>query len=86
MPQPRLAEHFDRPTTTAIDRPLILGAGLFGIGWGLSGLRPGRAPASLSLGLPKSLLFVISMLIGMVLQDRRLPPATVTPPTVPQRT
>ncbi len=77
MTRPLLAEGFDLPTRTRIDRPLILGAGLFGIGWGLSGFCPGPALASLSLGLPKSLLFVAAMLIGMVLHDRRPRSTTV---------
>ena len=77
MMRPLLVDRFDLPTRTRIDRPLILGAGLFGIGWGLSGFCPGPALASLSLGLPKSLLFVVAMLLGMALHDRRLHPATL---------
>ncbi len=83
MTRPLLAQRFGLPTKTVIDRPLLLGAGLFGIGWGLSGFCPGPALASLSLGLPKSLLFVIAILIGMVPHDRR---ATATPPAAAQRT
>ncbi len=71
MIRPLLAGRFDLPTRTRIDRPLILGAGLFGIGWGLSGFCPGPALASLSLSQPKSLLFVVAMLIGMLLHDQR---------------
>ncbi len=80
MVRPLLVGHFDLPTKTRIDGPLILGAGLFGIGWSLSGFCPGPALASLSLGLPKSLLFIVAMLIGMVLHDRRPRPTTVTLP------
>ena len=76
MRRPLLAQRFDLPTRTKIDFPLILGTALFGIGWGLSGFCPGPALASLSLGLPKSLLFVGAMLIGMVLYDRQLRSAT----------
>ena len=84
MARPLLVGRFDLPTRTRIDRPLILGAGLFGIGWGLSGFCPGPALASLSQGLPKSLLFVAAMLLGMVLHDRPLRPTSATPPaTVP---
>ena len=80
MMRPLLAARFDLPTRTRIDGPLILGAGLFGIGWGLSGFCPGPALASLSLGVPKSLLFVAAMLLGMVLCDRRLRRPTPTLP------
>lgn len=80
MTRPLLVDRFDLPTRTRIDRPLILGAGLFGIGWGLSGFCPGPALASVSLGLPKSLLFVVAMLLGMALHDRRLHPTTATLP------
>jgi uncharacterized protein len=51
---------------TAIDRPLMLGAGLFGVGWGLIGYCPGPAVAALAFLKPGTLLFVASMLLGMV--------------------
>ncbi len=63
--RPLLAETFDWPTRTRIDRPLVLGAVLFGIGWGLSGFCPGPAVAALSTGLPPVLVFVAAMLVGM---------------------
>lgn len=49
------------------DRSLVTGAVLFGIGWGLVGYCPGPAIASLGLASPKSLVFVLSMLAGMLL-------------------
>lgn len=66
-PQPVLAERFNWPETRAIDGRLLLGAAIFGIGWGLAGFCPGPAIASLSLGLPRSVLFVVAMLAGMAL-------------------
>ncbi|GIR85240.1 MAG: hypothetical protein CM15mP85_18640 [Rhodobacterales bacterium] len=48
-----------------IDRDLILGSALFGVGWGLAGLCPGPAIASLSFGGSQSALFVLAMLLGM---------------------
>jgi uncharacterized protein len=63
--RPLLAEAFDWPTRTRIDRPLVLGAVLFGIGWGLSGFCPGPAVAALSTGLPPVIVFVAAMLVGM---------------------
>jgi uncharacterized membrane protein YedE/YeeE len=64
------------PTATAIDRPLITGAALFGIGWGLVGLCPGPAVANLATLSPGVIVFVIAMVIGMVAFDLWQPRAT----------
>jgi uncharacterized protein len=53
------------PTQTAIDRPLIGGAVLFGIGWGLVGLCPGPAIENLATLSPGAIVFVIAMAAGM---------------------
>lgn len=53
------------PSDPIVDRNLIIGSGLFGAGWGLSGLCPGPAMASLSFGGLKSLIFFVSMLAAM---------------------
>jgi uncharacterized membrane protein YedE/YeeE len=53
------------PTATQIDRRLVLGAVLFGVGWGLAGFCPGPALVGLGMGLPKAMLFVVAMLAGM---------------------
>jgi len=58
------------PTATAIDRPLLTGAALFGIGWGLVGLCPGPAIADLATASPGVILFVVAMAIGMVAHDQ----------------
>lgn len=58
------------PTAHAIDGPLLLGAGLFGIGWGLSGYCPGPAIVSLVTGRPPVLIFVAAMAIGLFLGGR----------------
>lgn len=55
----------DRPET-AFDRKLIVGAILFGMGWGLVGLCPGPALASLSFGGVGGLIFLAAMLAGML--------------------
>ena len=55
------------PTATAIDRRLVLGGALFGVGWGLAGYCPGPALASLALGGTKPLVFVLSLLAGMAI-------------------
>ena len=47
-----------------IDRPLIVGAALFGVGWGLGGYCPGPAIAALGLGSTNPLLFIVAMVAG----------------------
>ncbi|REJ73479.1 MAG: YeeE/YedE family protein [Acidobacteria bacterium] len=59
-----LAGALSWPTRTDVDRPLVLGAVLFGVGWGLVGLCPGPALAGwIFLGLP-ILVFVLAMVVG----------------------
>lgn len=53
------------PGTTLIDRKLVIGAVLFGTGWGLAGFCPGPAVASVMTGGSDVWLFVASMLLGM---------------------
>jgi len=53
------------PKGTPIDRKLIGGAAIFGVGWGLVGLCPGPALAALGLGEPSVWLFVAAMLMGI---------------------
>lgn len=65
--KPLLADDFQLPTLLQIDRPLIIGAALFGIGWGVIGYCPGPAVASLGFGFQEPLLVVVSMLVGMLL-------------------
>ncbi|MBB3809222.1 DUF6691 family protein [Pseudochelatococcus contaminans] len=56
---------FHLPTKRDIDNPLVLGAALFGIGWGLGGFCPGPAFASLGVGATGTYVFVPAMLVGM---------------------
>lgn len=67
--QPLLATGSFRPTRDDIDRPLVIGAALFGIGWGLVGLCPGPALESLATLSPGVIAFVGAMAAGMVLRD-----------------
>jgi uncharacterized membrane protein YedE/YeeE len=53
------------PTQTKIDRRLIIGGLVFGIGWGLAGICPGPALVLLGGGISKGVVFVIPMIIGM---------------------
>lgn len=57
------------PTAADIDRPLLTGAALFGIGWGLVGLCPGPAIADLATASPGVFVFVIAMAVGMAAHD-----------------
>ena len=57
------------PALSRIDRPLVVGSALFGIGWGLAGFCPGPALVSASSGQPKAWLFVLAMLAGMALHS-----------------
>ena len=66
-PAPLLAEGFELPIAREIDRPLLSGAVLFGIGWGLVGFCPGPAIASLAYGVKESIIFAAAMLAGMAL-------------------
>jgi uncharacterized protein len=61
---------FDLPISQIIDKKLIVGTSIFGIGWGLVGLCPGAAIASLALGLKEPLIFVGAMYIGFLIADR----------------
>lgn len=62
-----LNEPINLPTARQVDRRLVLGSLLFGIGWGVAGFCPGPGVVALGMGQPKALLFVGAMLAGMVL-------------------
>jgi uncharacterized membrane protein YedE/YeeE len=53
------------PKANKIDRRLIGGGLLFGIGWGIAGFCPGPALVALGMGEKKAVVFVVAMLIGM---------------------
>jgi uncharacterized membrane protein YedE/YeeE len=77
---PILAPRFALPTRRAIDRRLVGGAALFGIGWGLAGFCPGPAITSLVGGHVEPLVFVAAMLAGMSLYERVLAPVSGATP------
>ena len=66
-PQPLLDAQSLWPTKRDIDLPLIVGATLFGIGWGLVGLCPGPALESLATLSPGVFVFVVAMAAGILL-------------------
>lgn len=74
-----LGDEMRLPTSSQVDRRLVLGSLAFGTGWGLAGYCPGPALVSIAQGGAQPLIFVAAMLAGMVIyevQDR----LTATPP------
>lgn len=65
--KPLLAEAFSRPTATRLDRRIILGPAIFGIGWGLAGFCPGPALVALGTGSLSAAIFATAMLAGMAI-------------------
>jgi uncharacterized membrane protein YedE/YeeE len=65
LEKPFAEARFDLPSTTKLNRNLILGALLFGAGWGIGGLCPGPALADLSIAPMQAGVFVVAMLGGM---------------------
>ena len=53
------------PSLQSIDRRLLIGSAVFGIGWGIAGFCPGPALVAVGMGQAKALVFVIAMLAGM---------------------
>ncbi len=68
--KPLAGGSFPPPPETKFDRKLILGAVLFGMGWGLVGLCPGPAIASLGFGGLGGLVFLAAMLAGMAIAPK----------------
>jgi uncharacterized membrane protein YedE/YeeE len=64
-PKPLLEQSFHLPGQSSIDRPLVVGSAIFGLGWGLFGFCPGPAITSLGLAATGTLVFVPMMLIGI---------------------
>ncbi|AUH01999.1 YeeE/YedE family protein [Pectobacteriaceae bacterium CE70] len=58
------------PTRTHIDKRLVGGAILFGLGWGLAGICPGPALVLLGTGATKGIVFVVAMLAGMLIFEQ----------------
>ena len=59
------------PVATRIDRRLVAGSVLFGIGWGLAGICPGPGLVLIGTGAPEGMLFVAAMLVGMAIFEFR---------------
>ena len=65
---PLWERRFHLPLAASVDRPLLIGSALFGIGWGISGYCPGPAIASIGFGNPEALWVVPSIIAGAALQ------------------
>ncbi|MFP6747543.1 MAG: DUF6691 family protein [Alphaproteobacteria bacterium] len=81
-PGPFLGGGFHVPTRRDLDMRLVGGAVIFGAGWGLSGLCPGPAFASLAFLEPKIGLFVLALLAGSYLAKLNIFSSTRMPPAV----
>jgi len=64
-PSAPTARNTGKGSAVNIDRRLVLGAGLFGVGWGLVGYCPGPAVTSLASGAKIPIVFTVTMLVGM---------------------
>ena len=63
-------EPIDLPKSTVVDRRLVLGGILFGVGWGIAGYCPGPGIVAASAGSLAAGVFVVAMLAGMTIHDR----------------
>lgn len=68
--KPVFADEFCISNKTAIDKRLIIGASIFGLGWGLVGICPGPVISSLGAGNTEAWLFLVAMIVGFVAADK----------------
>jgi uncharacterized membrane protein YedE/YeeE len=73
-----LTERFNVPLSTRIDRPLVVGAALFGVGWGIGVFCPGPAWTALQLLASGTLVFLPMMLVGLWLGSHGKNPEILT--------
>lgn len=64
LPKPLFGTRFEIPASAAVDTPLLVGATIFGIGWGIAGYCPGPAIASLTMGTLEPVVFVAAFIVG----------------------
>ena len=65
--KPVFTKGFEWPNAKEIDSKLIIGSSLFGVGWGISGICPGPGIVNLTLLNTNAVVFIISMISGMIL-------------------
>lgn len=79
-PTPFFDQKFYLATKTEIDKPLVIGATIFGIGWGIAGYCPGPVVAGLGAGNPEALIILGAIYIGFLAQ--RYVAEKITDPTL----
>lgn len=70
LKKPVFDAQFQLPGSQRIDRRLVVGSALFGIGWGIAGFCPGPAITGLALGKAEIVVFVVTMVLGIIAHDR----------------
>ncbi|WP_169392585.1 MULTISPECIES: YeeE/YedE family protein [Psychrobacter] len=73
-PKNLIGEPIVLPNKTVIDKPLIFGAALFGIGWGIAGICPAPALVLLGTGQWQALVFVVAMVVGIIAYQQIIKP------------
>nr|WP_174505971.1 DUF6691 family protein [Acinetobacter sp. Marseille-Q1620] len=72
QPKTLFNEKIELPVNTQIDKKLLLGSFIFGIGWGIAGICPAPALTLIGLGHYDALYFIIAMFIGMMIHRKVL--------------
>jgi uncharacterized membrane protein YedE/YeeE len=70
------------PGTAPIDRRLLIGSLVFGVGWGLAGFCPGPAVVAAGAGLTEALVFTLAMIAGMAVHEFAAQPAARSGPVL----
>lgn len=70
LPKPLLGARFQLPTRKDIDAALVVGAALFGVGWGLGGVCPGPGLVDAAMGSGYAIVFTVGMTLGLVAEMR----------------
>lgn len=65
-PNPLFDQKFYLSSKSALDKPLLIGAAIFGIGWGISGYCPGPSVAGLGLANIESVVMILSIYVGFI--------------------
>ncbi len=68
--KPLLADNFSLPSKTVLDSRLLVGAAIFGVGWGVYGYCPGPAISALAYLHTETALFLAAMLGGMAIANK----------------
>ena len=65
-PAPVMERRFQLPETRAVDRRLVLGSIVFGLGWGIAGFCPGGALPALGTGARDVYIFTAALVVGLL--------------------